>query len=42
MLGTVLTGVFIHSFIEFHCKALNKTDIYPALKDSYRLLWETV
>lgn len=24
---------FIHSFIEFHCKALNKTDIFPALKD---------
>lgn len=24
---------FIHSFIEFHCKALNKTDIFPPLKD---------
>lgn len=41
VLGTVLrTGV--SSIIEFHCKALNKTDTFPALNHCARLLWETV
>lgn len=41
MLGTVLsTGV--SSIVEFHCKALNKTDTFPALNHHARLLWETV
>lgn len=41
MLGTVLsTGV--SSIVEFHCRALNKTDTFPALNHHARLLWETV
>lgn len=41
VLGTVLsTGV--SSIIEFHCGALNKTDIFPVFNHHARLLWETV